>query len=288
LKVLVIGSAGNLGTRLCEDLARSGHTVYGIARPGAQINSSIHNIEMDLRDLKLDLLPRIDCVYYLAQSKYYRDFPNQWEDIFEINIAVPLKLVDWARKSGVPAFHYLSSGGVYQGGIAAVRETAEINANRDVGFYIGSRLSAEILIRNFSTFFETFSIIRPFFIYGPNQPKTMLIPRLIENIKNGREIVLSGENGIKINPIFVDDASQACQNLLKLKGFYALNIAGQEILTIRDIANQISTKLNLKPIFKHVPESGQDLVGDTDLMFSLLHKPKKSFIENVMEMLNDY
>ena len=50
----------------------------------------------------------------------------------------------------------------------------------------------------------SFAIIRPFFIYGPKQDKNMFIPRLFDNILNGREIFLSGEEGIIINPIYVD------------------------------------------------------------------------------------
>ena len=284
MKILVIGASGNLGFKLCEDLSKKGHRVFGLARPGGEANDFFEKVEMDIRNLDTNNLPIVDCVYYLAQSKFYREFPLMWEDIYEINISAPLKLIDWARRNSIPAFHYVSSGGVYQGGVAAVRESAEINANRDVGFYIGSRLSAEILMRNFASYFKTFSIIRPFFIFGPRQPKTMLIPRLIESVKNGQEITLNGENGIKINPIYVNDASLAFASLLNLEGFYTLNIAGPEILSIRDISNQIGAISGRKPNFKIIEENGQDLVGNTDLMFKLLHRPTRTFKENLLDM----
>jgi UDP-glucose 4-epimerase len=284
LKILVAGASGNLGFKLCEDLNKKGHHVYGLIRPGSQHNDFFEKIEMDIRQIDLKKLPIVDCIYYLAQSKFYREFPQMWEDIYEINISAPLKLIDWARKNSIPAFHYASSGGVYQGGVAAVRESAEINANRDVGFYIGSRLSAEILMRNFASYFKTFSIIRPFFIFGPRQPRTMLIPRLIDSVKNGKEITLNGENGIKINPIYVNDASIACTNLLKLEGFYSLNIAGPEILSMRDIANEIGSVFKKQPVFRIIEDNGQDLVGNTDLMFKLLHKPTRSLRENLLDM----
>ena len=36
----------------------------------------------------------------------------------------------------------------------------------------------------------------------------MLIPRLVSKIKNDDSIILTGYDGIKINPIYVDDAKK--------------------------------------------------------------------------------
>ena len=62
--------------------------------------------------------------------------------------------------------------------------------------------------------FESFIITRPFFIYGTNQKKHMLIPRLIQNIKNSNEIILTSNEGIKINPIHVKDASMVYSKMI--------------------------------------------------------------------------
>lgn len=285
MKVLVIGAAGNLGRFLCDQLKSEGHEVFGICRPGSSVTDSTKKIEMDLRHLDEDRLPKVDAVFYLAQSRHFREFPDQWNDIFEINITIPLKIADWARRVGVSAFHYASSGGVYQGGVVAVRESAEINANRDTGFYIGSRLSAEILLRNFAPHFETFSLVRPFFVYGPNQARNMLIPRLVDNLKEGKEITLNGSEGIKINPIYVTDAAKACSRLLGLKGFHALNIAGAEVLTLKQIVEKIGIILGKTPKLKHVDAPAEDLIGDTQLMFNNLYRPEISFDVGVKDLI---
>lgn len=285
VKILVIGAAGNLGLTLCHELTVSGHQVYGLCRPGSTLPVGIERIEMDLRLLNEEKLPQVDAVFYLAQSRHFREFPDQWNDIFEINVTLPLRIADWARRNKVTAFHYASSGGVYQGGMVAVRENAEINANRDTGFYIGSRLSAEILLRNFAPLFESFSLVRPFFIYGPNQARNMLIPRLVDSVQEGKEITLNGQEGIKINPIHVTDAARACMNLLNLKGFHAMNIAGTEVLTLKQLANKIGLVLKKEPVFKVVEGSSQDLVGDTELMVKLLHTPDISFENGVKDLI---
>ncbi len=91
--------------------------------------------------------------------------------------------------------------------VEPVKESHVISANNK-GIYLDSKLSAEILLNSYSSYFECFAILRPFFIYSPDQDKTMLIPRLIENVINKKEIILSSINGIRINPIYIDDATK--------------------------------------------------------------------------------
>ena len=40
-------------------------------------------------------------------------------------------------------------------------------------------------------------------MYGVGQNRSMLIPRLFDNVKNSQPIQISGKDGIKINPINV-------------------------------------------------------------------------------------
>lgn len=285
MRLLVIGAAGNIGSYLCEKLTRDGHEVFGVCRPGSLVAEGTVKIEMDLCNLDEGKLPNVDAVFYMAQSRFFRDFPDQWKDIFQINITIPLKIADWARRTGVSGFHFASSGGVYEGGVVAVRESAEINANRDTGFYVGSRLSAEVLLRNFAQYFEVFSIVRPFFVYGPNQSRGMLIPRLVDNIKDGKEIILNGHDGIKINPIHVHDAAIAFSNLLKLRGFHAMNIAGSEVLTLKQLSWIIAELIDKKPLFKVSDIPCGDLIGDTELMFRLLHVPETKIKKGVLDLI---
>ena len=285
MKVLVVGAAGNLGWPLCEQLSKNGAEVFALTRPGREHPKCAEHIQMELRELNLDKLPAVDAVIYLAQSKFFRDFPDQWEDIFDINVRVPLRLADWGRRTGVKGFHYASSGGVYESGVVAIRENAEINANRDSDFYVGSRLSAEVLLRNFASSFESFSLIRPFFVYGPRQSRSMLIPRLVDNVKFGREITLVGEEGLKINPIHSHDAALAVAKLIHVNGFHALNIAGPEVLSLKKIVEEIGTALGMKPVFSFKPGVASELVGDISKMRELLVRPEITFAQGIRDLI---
>lgn len=193
--------------------------------------------------------------------------------MLSINVLAPNILAKWAVKTGVKKFIYASSGGVYTNPNKPVKEFFDINANEKLGFYLNSKLSAEMLLKNYASLFETFAIIRPFFMYGVGQNETMLIPRLISSVQNEKEITLNGQNGIKINPIYATDASQAVANILDLTGEYIINIAGDEVISLRELCIKISQTVDKEPIFKINDLSQNDLVADIEMMRKELIEP---------------
>lgn len=278
MNILVTGANGLLGRYLIEFLSNSGHIVFALVKDKSKLNfdknKNINIVEMDLSNIELSKLPQnIDAIYYLAQSNRFREFPDGVDDMLSINVVAPNILAKWAVKTGVKKFIYASSGGVYTNPNKPVKEFFDINANEKLGFYLNSKLSAEMLLKNYASLFETFAIIRPFFMYGVGQNETMLIPRLISSVQNEKEITLNGQNGIKINPIYVTDASQAVANILDLTGEYIINIAGDEVISLRELCIKISQTVDKEPIFKINNLSQNDLVADIEMMRKELIEP---------------
>ena len=118
------------------------------------------------------ILPNdIDVIIHLAQSSKFRDFPSEAEDIFNVNIKSTAQLLDFARKNNVQKFVYASSGGIYgTNSNRAFNESSPITATDQLGFYLGSKLCGEVLVRNYSTLFDVITL-RFFFMYGPKQQK---------------------------------------------------------------------------------------------------------------------
>jgi UDP-glucose 4-epimerase len=170
-KVLLFGGTGTLGLKLVDKLNDSGYDVELVTRKlGIELKSNY--IHKDIFDFSIvDVPSDISHIIYLAQSNNFRDFPNSAEDIAYINTHFPLRLASWARELGIKSFIYASSGGVYNKSNEALKEFFNVDANIENGFYIGSKLSAEILLRPFSEFFENFIILRPFFIFSESQNK---------------------------------------------------------------------------------------------------------------------
>lgn len=277
MKILIVGANGLLGRNLVDKLSQD-NFVHALVKSKKDLHFKVHKninlIESNLVDFDEEILPvDLDIIYYVAQSNYYRDFPSSVMDIFEVNVYAPLKIVEWARKKNIKKFIYTSSGGVYTNPNEPVKEFLDINANAKTSFYLNSKLSAEMLLKNYADFFETFVILRPFFMYGKGQNPTMLIPRLIHNIKQGYAVTLYGNEGIKINPIFIEDAVKAIVGISSLVGKYIINIAGDEVVTMNELALLIGSIVHKKPQFIYSQNKSNDLIADNILMKKILDEP---------------
>lgn len=296
MKILITGAGGFVGKRLCQCLSERGHEIVAIVRPDSQENidpdftkSKIELLAIDLTLLDYSELPQnVDAVYTLAQSTHFRNFPEKAKDVFAVNIQANFQLLQWALKTGVRKFVLVSSGGIYGGKLGKVfQEEDSLAVDSPLGFYLGSKLCSEIIFQNYRNFFETAVILRPFFIYGPNQKKDMFISRLIEGVRNGIPLQLQGKNGLKVNPIFVDDAVVAFSNGLDLSGFHIINIAGPEVLNLRRIGEIIGEAVGKKPLFEIKEGTPVDYVANTDKAIEILGQPMTAFIDGIRRTIDD-
>ena len=283
---LVVGASGLIGGALVARLA-AGMDVYGVSRTRALAHANFFWHAADLtQPLPQQALPeKVDAVVYLAQSEFFRDFPERARDIFAVNTAQLLRVLDYARTAGAKRFVFASSGGVYGFGAQRFSEEAQISATGELGFYLSTKLCSEILVQNYASFFST-SILRYFFVYGAGQRRTMLIPRLVDNIRAGKAIELRGSEGIVINPTHVSDAAAAIERALGLEGAHTINIGGPDALSLRQIGELIGAAVGKAPVFDIKSADGSaDMVGGIEKMSRLLCSPQVHFVEGLRSVL---
>lgn len=261
------GAGGFVGSRLVAELAPH-HEVVGLARqPGPPVEG-VEWVETDLaQPLDAKRLPEhVDAVVHLAQSRRYRDFPEGAADVFAVNVASTVALLEYARAAGVRSFVFTSSGGVY--GFSYERFVEEDPVN-PLNFYFGSKYSAELLIGNYGTLFNTV-VLRPFFVYGAGQ-KGMLVPNLVERVLADEAVTVEGNPGLSINPIHVDDAVRAFEPALMLDHSGLFNIAGDEVVTMTELVQRIGRVTGRTPrIAYHEAPSDGHLIGDNRAMKQVL------------------
>jgi len=278
MNILITGANGLLGRNLVEILSKK-HRVFAVVKKKNQIkfklNKNISVIETDLCNLVVKKLPKnIDVIYYLAQSNDFRAFPEGIKDMISLNILTPTILAKWGTENGVKKFIYFSSGGVYLNQNKLANEIDPIDANKELGFYLNTKLSAEMLLKNYLKLYKALIIVRPFFMYGIGQKKDMLIPRLISSIRNEKEISIDGKEGIKISPIYITDAANATAKIINLNGGLTINIGGDEIISLKKLVLMMGAELKKKPIIKNNNQAQNDLIGDNTKMKLKLYKPK--------------
>ncbi len=278
-EILITGATGLLGTRLAPLLARS-HEVTAVSRRAT--NRPVEGVRWIISDLSdesfLQKLPdRVDVVIHLAQAATFRDFPEKAIDTFRVNVASTALLLDWAQRCGAGQYIFASTGSVYANPSSDPHTEDEPLTPLSLSFYAASKLAGEALSLSYSQHFSVVAV-RPFVMYGPGQNAEMLIPRLVASIRAGRPINLAGTEGMRTNPIYVDDAARAVAAALGLKGTHVVNLAGPEVLSLRRIADCIGKSLGVEPHYsvRETASSG-DLIGDVRKMTALLGAPTTPF-----------
>ncbi len=289
---VVTGTTGLIGSALVPELTRECE-VTGVSRETpdwAGAAGKYHHLNLDLSgEWDAHALPsRTDAVIHLAQSDYYREFPNRAEDVFYVNTLSTLKLLDYAKRAGARTFVLASSGGLdtYQGQSFSSGEWKP--AQENLNFYLGTKLCSEVLAESYSGIFNVV-LLRLFFVYGPHQKPDRLIPRLVHSVNEEKAIRLQGNEGIAINPIYVSDAVKAICKALDLQTSSAVNVAGPEVLTLRAIGEIIGNTLNKKPRFEIAePGKGPSLGGDIRKMSTLLGPPRITFKQGIERCIESF
>jgi nucleoside-diphosphate-sugar epimerase len=288
-RCVVTGATGLIGSHLVRDLLQDWEVV-ALSRspvPADLRDRGLRHVPVDLsQPWETSVLPdQVDAVIHLAQSEHYREFPNLAESLFSVNTFSTLKLLDYARQHGASSFVLASTGGVYGTGNQPFSEDGPVTTGRQLGFYSDSKLCSELMAHNYRAYFSVMTL-RFFFVYGPDQRPTMLIPRLVSSVREGKPIQLQGPDGLRINPIHVEDAVRAIRNALGQTDSHVVNVAGPTVLSLRQIGEQIGQILGRTPQFDvNAAATPGDLIADIARMSSLLWAPQISFEEGVSRFI---
>jgi UDP-glucose 4-epimerase len=288
MRVLITGGAGFVGGRLIKHLANEYEVFALVRKPPADPNPHAHWLIQNLAETRwsVELPAKIDAVVHLAQSPHFRDFPAQAMDIYAVSAATTMRLLDWGLKAGARNFVLGSTGGLYGASDEAVTESSPLPEQRNqLGFYFASKRTAELLAQQYTGQLNV-ATLRFFFVYGAGQPAPMLLPRLATNVREGRPIFLQGENGIRLNPVHVDDAVNAISRALELTESRLINIAGPELSTLRAIGEEIGRQVQREPIF-NVDKIARPnhLVADISRMTRVLGAPKVGIKMGISDLL---
>jgi nucleoside-diphosphate-sugar epimerase len=266
MRVLVSGASGFVGGHLVPVLLASGHDVIALVRQPISFLAAegVTVVEADLERLDETELPDVEAVVHLAQANV--PFPDEAETLYRVNTESTLVLLDHARRTGARAFLYASSASVYGYGDRPFTEH-DPPASRD--FYAVTKLNGEQLVAAYDRFFSTtvFRLVAP---YGPGQSGRM-IPAVIGRVREGQPVTLNGGGRPRMNPIYVEDAARAVIAALELGGNHLINVAGDQVVGIDDIARLAGQVLGREPVFEQGDaDAPGDVVADTTRFHELL------------------
>lgn len=288
-KILITGSTGFIGSNLVRYLIEKENSkIYALSRAKAPDNGSqnISYIQHDfLEQLKFEQLPSdLDCIVHLAATMEKTVENSQ---MFQINTTGTLDLLEYGRNIRIKKFIFASTGGIYGYSIEPLSEGSQANP---IGFYGLSKYQSEILVRYYSQYFSTVNL-RLFFPYGEKQIRG-IVPLLYGRISKGQAVTIYNEGYPHINPIHVSDVIEVIQRIIDLpvEEYCVLNVAGTEIVSIKNLAEKIGNCVGVTPKYEYVMDDKiLRLVGDIKKMKRLLrYNPKVTLDDGVMRTISSY
>lgn len=259
MNVLVTGATGHLGRVLVTRLAKA-NTVHAVVRDASRpLPVGVIAVEWDLGAKDAPQLPEaVDTVIHLAQSRHPTGFPEHAEDIWAVNTESTAKLVRHAAQVGAHSFVLASTGGVYARSPNALGEASPIDLT---SFYATSKRCAEFVVEAYQDILRTV-IVRPFFLYGPGGADR-LFGRLASRIAAKEPIVIDEPDGMLFNPTHIEDAARAIETLMSSKANGVFNLAGPEVITLREIVDRLAALIGMDAHIETRPASGPTaLVAD--------------------------
>jgi len=259
MRIILTGCSGFVGAALAPRLLSAGHEILCVCRPDSPATFGDRITWDSSRPNHLSGFPgTADAVVHLAQSRSYQLFPSDAQEMFTVNVAMTMMLLQWSAQAGVKHFCLVSSGAVYEPFSGLLKEDAAVAPH---GFLGASKLASEVLAKPFSSLFSL-NVLRLFFPYGPDQ-RNRLIPELVRRIRDGSPVQLAANGeGVRLPPTFIDDVVEVIFASLASAWTGTVNVAAPELLSIRTIANLIGRELGVEPAFEIVNTPAVDIMPD--------------------------
>ncbi len=212
LHVLVTGSSGMIGTRLCEALEER-----GIEWTGLDIRENSWNRTIDARTLHLDIRDIDKCLQSIPDSVNYivhlaahsRVFPIIEQPIKGLeNCESAFSALELARRKGVQGVVFASSREVYGKGRELPFQEGDNATSACANAYAASKVMGEAFLWAYlRTFGLHFIILRFGNVYGRYDMTDRIVPRLIRQCLRNEEIHVFGKDKV-LDFVYIDDAIQ--------------------------------------------------------------------------------
>ena len=232
-EVVVTGSAGFIGSHVCDELRRRGYVVRDF--------DIWTNPQQDVRDpwAVMDALNGADAVLHLAAEPYIPYCYQNPKLFFETNANGTLNVLMAAKRFGIGRVIYWSTSEVY--GTAQRNPMDESHPLNPHSTYAVSKLAADRLCL---TFYKEHSvpvvILRQFNCYGPRETQPYVIPEIIKQLAIGPNLTL-GNVDAERDFTYVEDAARAAVDLMECEEAIGevVNIGTGVCWRIEDIATQL-------------------------------------------------
>jgi nucleoside-diphosphate-sugar epimerase len=236
-------------------LNERGHTVYGVDREhyeGGALEKVVTGDLLDSSTLHRTSLD-VDCIYHMAAAK--GDWGISEDEYYRDNLEATRVLIEAGKEAGVKDWVFYSTVSVMGPSHEAIGEQAEFDP---INPYGASKAEAEKLFHQLVAEDPEARvlIIRPSVVYGPGNPDSTNIYRLIDAIYNNRFAMVGPGEAIK-STSYIDNLLAATLFLMdrKERGVQTYIYVDEPALSTGELVNRIYQLLGKEPPSWHIPLS---------------------------------
>jgi UDP-glucose 4-epimerase len=265
--VLVLGSAGFIGSAIVDRLVRQGFRVYAVGHTEAvEEDGRLVRVRGSIEDDELlrEVLPHCQHIVYAAgrttPGTSARDPSLEVTDnLFSLSRLLR-SLADFPGKRLV----YLSSAGAIYGDLA--RNAEESSALRPRSYYGAGKVAAEAFIHACAISGHVDAIVlRPTNLYGPRQPVSKgfaVIPTLFQRAIDGKPFPIWGDGSAVRDYCYIDDLVEVIARVLSRpvqSRFATFNVAGGHTASTLELIAACERISNEKINVEFLPPRGVDV-----------------------------
>lgn len=304
-KYLVTGGAGFIGSNLCEELRRKGHSVIALDNLSvSDVNVpwlqkiGVEFIQADITDYaSIELHFRnVDVVFHLAAMNRAQRSIEQPVAAHHVNITGTLHVLEAMRKHNVPKIVFASSSSVYAGRKGLLSEEDNLAPPHPYGV---GKLAGEHYIRVYAELFGIrYVTLRFFSVYGPHQLGTIekagVVAKFIHQARTGAPMVIYGSGEQLRNFTYVGDVVRCCvlaAGSAEAEG-QIINVANSTEVSVRELAEIVQRVIKTKAAIEHSPPlAGDPLRNAADVSKAqkiLKYAAQITFEKGIEETVNWY
>lgn len=197
MRAFVTGSTGLLGSNLVQILVSEGHQVKALVRTPEKARKLFQGLDVefaqgDMQDVAGFAAHLRGCDVLFHTAAYFReyfDLGDHWQQLYNINVASTIRLLEAAEAHGVSKTIYVSSGGVIGANPAGGPSDESIGPDHAVmgNLYFKSKVAAEEAVAEFlRSHPHPVVLILPGAIFGPQDSAPTAAGQFVLDVLHGR------------------------------------------------------------------------------------------------------
>ena len=280
MKFFVVGGAGFIGNHLVRRLLSRPNTqvvVYDNFSSGRMwhledcaVSPQLQIARGDVKDLQhlKESMAGCDLVVHLASNPDIAKAITQPDIDFWEGTYLTQSVLEAMRQAGVKRLLYASGSGVYgDTGMKPVFE--DYSPLLPISTYGASKLAGEVLISAYCYMFDMHGVAFRFAnVVGPHQTHGVAYDFVRNLLRDSASLKILGDGRQSKSYIHVDDVLDAMLLVQKRgwQGFEYFNVATEDYITVREIANLVVERLGLKNVIYSFTGGDRGWKGDVPIV----------------------